>query len=168
MHRLLIADDEEIIVKWLLKLFESRDDLEILVAYSGLEALGILNRTKIDVFLSDIRMPGMNGMQLLEIISRDWPQCRVVFLTGHGEFDYVYNAIHHENVSFLLKTETDEVIVDTVEKSIQSIERSYRDQELVNKANETSGASLVLIMLRPLSPRRVTPSGRVIRFIFTR
>lgn len=145
MYRLLIVDDEEFIVNWLRKLFQDADELDISVAYSGIEALEILNRLKMDIVLTDIRMPGMNGMQLLENISCNWPQCRVIFLTGYSEFDYVYNAIHHENVSFLLKTEKDEDIVRTVEKAIQSIEKSYRDQELVKKADETFKSTLPVL-----------------------
>ena len=147
MYRLLIVDDEELIANWLRKLFQDADelDLDISVAYSGAEALVILNRMKIDIVLTDIHMPGMSGMQLLEKISCTWPQCRVVFLTGYNEFDYVYTSIHHENVSFLLKTEKDEEILKVVGKAVQSIQKSYRDQEIVKKANESFKSTLPIL-----------------------
>jgi two-component system response regulator YesN len=135
MTRLLLVDDEKEILDWLYELFQEAPDLELDVykALSGYEALDILARTKIDIVVSDIKMPGMGGLQLFEQIRSRWPLCRVVFLTGYNEFDYVYAAIKYEGVSYLLKTEEDEVILGEVKKAIADLEKSAQNRELMER-----------------------------------
>jgi two-component system response regulator YesN len=135
MYKLLIVDDEHHIVDWLYDLFIEESGLEIDVyrAYSGIEALEWLKRTRIDVVLSDIRMPKMSGIELMNSIYKDWPKCKVIFLTGYNEFDYVYEAIKHPGVNYLLKTEDDDVIVDTVVKAIEELESEDESTDLAKQ-----------------------------------
>lgn len=138
MVRLLLVDDEKEILDWLYELFQDVPDLELDVykALSGFEALDILAKTKIDVVVSDIKMPGMSGLQLLEKIRGRWPMCRVVFLTGYNEFDYVYTAIKYSGVSYLLKTEEDSVIIGEVRKAIADLERTMQNTEMLDKVRQ--------------------------------
>ena len=144
MYRLLLVDDEVEIVDWLYELFQEVADLELDVykALSGHEALDILGRTKIDVVVSDIRMPGINGLQLMEKIRSRWPLCRVIFLTGYTDFDSVYTAIQADGVSYLLKTEEDERIVDAVRRAIDELAHSARTRELLEHVDEYLAAML--------------------------
>lgn len=139
MFRLLIVDDEEIIVNGLYEIFKSKKELELDVykAYSSDEAIEWLNRTRIDIVISDIRMPGMDGLQLLEVIQKSWPQSRVIFLSGHKEFEYVYKALQHGCcVSYILKTEDHEKVVNSVESAINEIKKGNRIEDLIQKAKE--------------------------------
>lgn len=147
MFRLLIVDDEPDIVESLYVLFTDIKDMELDVyrAYSGKDALDWLNRTKIDIVLTDIRMPGMNGLQLLDSIRASWPQCRVVFLTGYNEFDYVYKAIKYEGVSYILKTEGHEAIIHEIEKMIAEIEKSLKMEQLLLEVKEKMAMTFPLI-----------------------
>lgn len=131
MYRLLIVDDESVIVEGLYHLFQQVNDMEldIIKAYSGSEALDWLNRTPIDIVLSDIQMPGLNGIQLMEEIQLRWPACRVVMFTGYSDFDYVYRSIRHEGVRYLLKSEGDDVVVDTVRKLIAEIRDKLKAEQ---------------------------------------
>ena len=56
-----------------------------------MEALNILDKVRIDVVLSDIHMPGMDGIQLLKRIKEQWPECRVILLTGYSEL-YLFSC----------------------------------------------------------------------------
>lgn len=138
MYRLLIVDDEEIIVNGLYEIFCSLKelDLDVYKAYSGEEAIDWLRRTRIDIVLSDINMPEIDGLQLLEEIQRSWPQCKVVFLTGHSEFSYVYTAIQKPGVKYILKTEEYEKIISSVEESIEEIRRDIKTEDMISKAKE--------------------------------
>lgn len=138
MYRLLIVDDEAIIADGLYEVFQNIKnlDLDVYKAYSGNEALELLERTRIDIVLTDIHMPGIDGLQLLEKIQERWPKCRVIFLTGYNEFDYVYTAIKYTGVSYLLKTEGFGKIIATVEKAVAEIENSMKTEELLQKAKE--------------------------------
>lgn len=130
MYRLMIVDDERHIVDWLFELFMDKSglDLDIVKAFSGKEAMQLLETSKIDVVLSDIRMPGMSGLELMEKVCDNWPGCKIIFLTGYNEFDYLYSAVKQSGVNYLLKTEDDEEIIGAVEQAIVAIEqeRSYR------------------------------------------
>jgi two-component system response regulator YesN len=138
MNRLLIVDDEEIIVDGLYEIFRNLKDLDLDIyrAYSGEEAIDWLRRTRIDIVLTDIRMPGISGLELLAEIRKHWPQCRVIFLTGHAEFEYVYQAIQHNNVSYLLKNEDHDKVINAVRNAIDEIKKGIRIENLVQMAEE--------------------------------
>lgn len=138
MYRLLIVDDEEIIVNGLYEIFGGLKelDLDVYRAYSGEMAIAWLRRTRIDIVLTDINMPGIGGLDLLEEIQRNWPQCRVIFLTGYSEFEYVYRAIRHPGVSYILKTEDHERVIGAVVDAISDIQQDTRTEDLIQRAKE--------------------------------
>ena len=147
MYRLLIVDDEEIIVDGLYEIFKSMEylDLDVYKAYSGKEAIEWLNRTRIDIVLTDIRMPEIDGLQLLDEIYVSWPQCRVIFLTGYNEFDYVYKAIQHNGVSYILKTEDHDKVINAVENAIEEIQKGIKIEGLILKAKEQMNMTLEML-----------------------
>lgn len=138
MYRLLIADDEEIIVNGLYDIFSGLEHLELDIykAYSGEEAIQWLGRTRIDIALTDINMPEIDGLQLLDEIKKRWPWCRVIFLTGHSEFNYVYKAIQYSNVKYILKTEGYDKIIKTVESVIRKLKDENQTNELIQNAKD--------------------------------
>lgn len=137
MHRLLIADDEHHIVDWLVELFEEQVslDLEIKKCYSGMEAIKILESWQIDIILLDISMPGISGLEVADKIIKDWPSCRIIFLTGHNNFDYIYQANKKQNITYLLKTEDDEAIVKAVSNAVNSIDQEIKNLNFINEAH---------------------------------
>ena len=147
MYTLLIVDDEPIITDGLYEVFQSLKDLELDVykAYSGDEAIELLKKTRIDIVLTDIRMPGMSGLQLMEQIYRQWPKCRVIFLTGYNEFDYIYTAIQYEGVSYILKTEGYGKVIEAVENAVEEIEKSFRLDALLQEAEKQVDAAKELL-----------------------
>ncbi|MDD2648782.1 MAG: response regulator [Eubacteriales bacterium] len=125
MKRVLIVDDEPIIVEGLLAVLSAQKDmdLDLYGANSGAEALALLSEVRMDAVISDIRMPGMDGLALMEKIHADWPQCRVIFLSGYNEFDTVYQAMQSRAVTFLLKTEGFDKIISVLKQTFEDIER---------------------------------------------
>lgn len=81
MYRLLIVDNEEIIVNHLYEIFRGLDhlDLDVYKAYSGEEAIEWLNRTRIDIVLTDIDMPDINRLQLMEEIFKTGTSARLYY-----------------------------------------------------------------------------------------
>lgn len=147
MFRLLIVDDEPIAVESLYDLFKEykQHEIEVYKAYSSAEALSILEMKKMDVVLTDIRMPGMDGMQLLEAINSSWRDCRVVFLTGYRDFDSVYSAIQHSHVKYLLKTEGYDIVITMIEQVFNDIVKGLKDEELIGKAREQMEKAIPLL-----------------------
>lgn len=81
--RVLLVDDEEDYVKALAERMNMRD-VRTSVALSGEEALRTLAEDPPEVMVLDLRMPGMQGMEVLEVVRKHHPQIQVIILTGHG------------------------------------------------------------------------------------
>ncbi len=143
MIRLLIVDDEQIIADGLFETLQQLGHLELDLhkAYSGMDALKLLHDARFDVVLSDIRMPGMNGLELLRHIRSTWADCRVVFLTGFNDFDYVYEAIQNQGVHYLLKTEGYPKLISVIESVVEDVRASRQWSELVVEVNEQMEAA---------------------------
>nr|WP_296440118.1 response regulator [uncultured Acetatifactor sp.] len=132
---LLIVDDEQETLMWLEEMF--RCDFEyttdVYAACSAFQALELLNKIKFDVVLTDIKMPGMDGITLFQKIKRNWPRCKVVFLTGYGKFDDMYQIFNNKDVRYLLKNEDDEVIIKTVRDSFDELQSEIEQEALQEK-----------------------------------
>jgi two-component system response regulator YesN len=138
MYRLLVVDDEEIITDSLARMLESVDrfELDVYKAYSVPEALDYLNRYAFDIVITDIEMPGMSGIDLLREIHEAWPACQVIILTGHDDFDYAYDALRYQALSYVLKSEGDEALLAAAARAIETIEKETKTIELLSRAEE--------------------------------
>lgn len=138
MYRLLIVDDEEIITDGLYEAFSRLipDKLDVYKVYSAKAALDWLSRTRIDIVLTDIRMPGMSGLEMSEQIREFWPRSKIVFLTGYSEFDYAYKALQIPGARYLLKTEGFDKIIETVMEVLEEIEQGNKLSELLEQSRE--------------------------------
>ncbi|WP_256758516.1 response regulator [Cohnella sp. WQ 127256] len=138
MNRLLIVDNEDYVVEGLLEVFRQLPhfDLEVIGAYSAREALEWMQRTKIDIVVSDIRMPGMDGITLQREIVRYWPKCKVIFLSGFNDFDYAQNAIRGGALDYVLKTDGDERLIEAVEKAVAKLKDEIEIEQLIAKSKQ--------------------------------
>lgn len=136
MNNVLVVDDEPVIVDSMHQLLDEAEHLELQVykACNVYEALDCLNRVRIDVVLSDIRMPGITGIELHERIIRSWPRCKVIFLTGYNDFEYARHAIRNGAVDYLLKNEDDHVILAAVEKAVAQLAAEEENKDYLDRA----------------------------------
>lgn len=81
--RVLMVDDEEDFVKTLSERVSLRD-IDAYVALDGEEALSMLAGEVPDVMILDLKMPGIDGMEVLRRVKKAYPQVQVIILTGHG------------------------------------------------------------------------------------
>lgn len=152
MYNLLIIDDEPIIVDGLYDLFSTIDDmeLEVLRAYSGREALEIMMKMNIDVVLTDICMPDIDGIMVQKEINNQWPACKVIFLTGFDDFNYIQSAVRNDTVDYILKTEDDLVIINAVKKAITILEDEVRNKQFIENAKGNMLIALPLLQKKYL------------------
>jgi len=138
MYGVLVVDDEIDVVSGIVAYLKGAGDLdlEIHTAYSALEALEKLDQLAIDVIVSDIVMPGMSGLELLDSVRALWPHSRVILLTAHEEFDFIYAATRHEHVSYILKAEAFEKIKAAVAGAIRGIESDRAVVEMQEQVRE--------------------------------
>lgn len=136
-QNLLIVDDESEILSWLAELFRYEFDREIGVytAGSAMEAIRLLAKVRFDVVLTDIRMPGMDGITLFHHIKENWPRCKTVFLTGYRSFEDVYQVINNRDVRYVLKSEDDDRIMAAVRDFLVMSEEEL-EQERHKKEQE--------------------------------
>lgn len=86
--RILIVDDEEDLT-WILsrRLGRDTDDLEIHCANSGHHALDVLKKNRIDLLVTDLRMPGIDGIELVSRVKHQYPKTSVIVMTAYGTVD---------------------------------------------------------------------------------
>lgn len=94
---LLLVDDEKNILSSLRRLFRP-DGYEVLTAQSGEEALDLMKEYQVDLILSDMRMPQMDGAQLLAAVARDWPETVRMLLTGYADLESTVDAINKGHI----------------------------------------------------------------------
>lgn len=136
MYSVLLVDDEKIIREGVYELLSMADlDLELTMAASAVEAQAVLEQRKIDIVLMDICMPQMTGLDLFDVIREKWPYCKVIFLTGYLEFDYVYKV--HKHARYVLKAEEDWKIVEAVRESIAEIEGDLLLEKITVEQSES-------------------------------
>ena len=99
MMTILFVDDEPNILNGLQRMLRPmRHEWEMCFANSGAEALTLLAAKKVDVIVSDMKMPGMDGAQLLEEVSRKYPHIVRIVLSGYSEKEFTVrsNGTAHE------------------------------------------------------------------------
>jgi two-component system, response regulator YesN len=123
MYRLLIVDDEPSIVMGLMMIFSEyqKEEFEIFNCYSSAEALKVASNIAIDIVLTDINMPVMNGIELSKKLAAINERTKFIFLTGYSEFEYIYQVISNPTNQYILKSEDDDHIIATVEKAVRMI-----------------------------------------------
>ena len=112
-NKILIVDDEEIVRDSLHDWLESLD-YDVETAESGFEALQIINRQKIKIMLTDLKMPGMDGIELMTKVKKIAPTISTVIITAHatvqtaitamreGAYDYIEKPLCPEKVELLV------------------------------------------------------------------
>lgn len=127
--KMLIVDDEPIICAGLRHTIDW-EELGIQVvgeAYDGAEALRLVEEHEVDVVLSDIRMEGMDGLKLAERLKEQFPEVRVVMISGYEDFEYARQAIRLGVSDYLLKPVEIEELTRVVEKIVKDLQAETRD-----------------------------------------
>ncbi|NLW82132.1 MAG: response regulator [Desulfovibrionales bacterium] len=101
-EKILVIDDEKPTLK-MFRLFLEVYGFEIMTAESGEEGLKVFERERPDIVLTDIRMPGMGGIEVLQEIKRRSPATEVIVITGHGDMDLAIQALNLDAADFINK-----------------------------------------------------------------
>ncbi|MCD4719925.1 MAG: sigma-54 dependent transcriptional regulator [Desulfobacula sp.] len=132
MENILIVDDEKnypMIIGELLQ----EEGYTSLTASSGMEALDILNNELIDLVLTDVKMPGMSGIQLLEKIKEINPDIPVIIMTAHGSVEKAVDAMHKGAYTFILKPFENQALIAHIAKAI-SVYRIVQENSILRDA----------------------------------
>lgn len=129
-YRILLVDDEPNIINALTRVFEE-ENYEILSAINGQDALTIMGQEKVQLIISDFKMPGMTGAQLLSKIKNVWPETIRIMLTGHADTAAIMGAINEGAVyKFILKPWNDDDLRVTVSLALEQYDLLQRNRML--------------------------------------
>lgn len=118
MRKLLILDDEKNIRISVKRCLES-DDLSIDDAVNGEEALLKLQGETYNLLLLDLKLPGMDGMEVLQVVRELYPQMKVVIISAHGSIQTAVSALKAGATDFLEKPFTPSEIRTLVERVLE-------------------------------------------------
>ncbi|QJD87065.1 response regulator transcription factor [Cohnella herbarum] len=123
MYKVLLVDDEKIILDGISQMIDwSSIGTELIgTAPNGLEAYERINELMPDVVVSDIRMPGMDGLELVAAVHASHPNVRFVLLSGFGEFDYASRAMQYGVKHYLLKPTNEKKIAEALTEIVEEL-----------------------------------------------
>jgi DNA-binding NtrC family response regulator len=125
--KMMLVDDEERFLSTTKKLL-SRKGIEALTASSGAEALEKLKTRNIQVVILDVKMPGMDGIETLKQIKRQFPLVEVIMLTGHGTVESAVEGLKSGATDYLTKP-TD--IAELLKKAEEAFDKRQRLEEKI-------------------------------------
>jgi two-component system response regulator YesN len=133
----LLVDDE---IHWLEGLsetipWESLGIDQVFKAQNGFEALLQLGLNPIDIVVTDVLMPEMTGIELIEQIRTTWGRIKCIVLSGYAEFDYAQMALSHHAFDYLLKPVRDEVLIEAVSRAVSQLKEEW---ELIANTEQTA------------------------------
>ena len=102
-HPSILVVDDELLIRDLLYDFFQDQGWDIAVAESGEQALKILQEKKVDVLLTDLRMPAMDGMALTGQVRKSFPGLPVVIMTGYPSIESAVSALRNKVADYITK-----------------------------------------------------------------
>jgi DNA-binding NtrC family response regulator len=149
--KLLIVDDEIKFLDSIAQRLEMRD-FDVTKATNGADALEIARSQKFDLALLDLKMPGMDGQQVLEILKKEHKFLEVIILTGHGSLDSAVECTRLGAFDYLPKPYELEKLLEKLQKAYESrLQKKFEaDQERMKKISKATEGSSALEILREL------------------
>jgi DNA-binding response OmpR family regulator len=129
--RILIVDDEANIRLTLSALLQ-RAGYEITSAENGREAVGLMEKQSFDLLLVDLKMPEMDGMQVVAAARERQPDLAIIVLTGHGSLDTAVEGLHQGIFDYLLKTNEPSQVIERVKAGLAARAQQIRQRSLID------------------------------------
>ena len=121
----LLADDEEEFLRTIIKRL-SRRGIEAVGATRGEQALELMTESARDVVVLDVKMPGMDGLEVLKRIKTQWPNTEVIMLTGHASVEAAVEGMDRGAFDYLMKPADFEDLLYKLEDAFRK--KSLRDR----------------------------------------
>lgn len=144
--RFAVADDvllarkavEKLIMEW------DRDSVICCSCDNGDEVLRVLEDQPVDVLVADIRMPGLNGIALSEVVRQRCPEVDVVLVSGYATFDYARAALHNGVRDYLLKPLKREELFHTLDSIKSTRTEAEKQEDSIREVQRRAGSFLLL------------------------
>ncbi len=118
-QRILALDDELDMLKLLERIVTEKTPYEIVTTNNAIELPALLDRTEIDLILTDLKMPGMDGMDVLRLVKERGSEQEVIIMTAFGSLDSAVEALSHGVFDYLTKPFKKEQMIVTVDRAMR-------------------------------------------------
>lgn len=135
MSGILLVEDEEAVKRKLMNNVAWSDHgfSPVLGAENGQEALALLEKHPVDIMVTDIRMPGMNGIELIKEVKKRGYQIKIIVISGFAEFEYARESIELDVSEYLLKPFASKKLLEAALRAQEEIRKEQAErQELQN------------------------------------
>lgn len=154
---ILLVDDEAGIRKTLSILLEDMG-YHVVSAENGQVALDVFGRTRPAVVLTDIKMPGLDGIGLLKAIKKQHPDTEVIMMTGHGDAELAVESLKNEATDFITKP----ILTDAVEIALERAFKRIEDRERLRKHTRDLEALVAEKSQQLLEAERLNAVGQAV------
>ena len=142
VEEILVVDDE-LVIREALQGWLRKSGYQVFTAENGEEALSMLQEKRPKIVLADIRMPGMDGIELLQRIKKVSPDTQVIMISAYGDMELAVKSLQFEAADFVTKPIDDEVLDVALQRareriSLKSQVREYTEnlEQLVQEKTE--------------------------------
>jgi len=162
-HKILLVDDHEVVRLGLKTLLEHHPQYEVVgEAGTAKEAIEQVKRTRPDVVLMDIRLPGASGIEACEEITKTYPGTRVIMLTSYAEDEMLFSAIRAGASGYVLKQISGDALITAIDavsrgealldpavtqRVFQEVRRAVKDEEASAFVNLSQQEKHVLMLV---------------------
>ena len=150
MIKIIIIDDEAIIRESLTRFIDwASIGVEVCgTASNGVTAMALILTHKPDIILTDIRMPSLDGLDLIRMIREQQLQAEVIFISAHSSFDYARQAISLGAFGYITKPINEEELLDMVKRCAQKIRSNEQTSHILSSYQQTCLQKRQLILSR--------------------
>jgi len=129
MFKVVVIDDENIIRRGIVNLINWNElECEVIAEFSnGLDTVNYLKNNQVDIVVSDIKMPGMSGIQLAEYIYNNNIQTKMIILTAYSDFEYAKQAIKFKVFDFVVKNGFAKELPEAIKKAVATIKKEREE-----------------------------------------
>ncbi|MBK7864470.1 MAG: sigma-54-dependent Fis family transcriptional regulator [Archangiaceae bacterium] len=156
--------DDDVAVRKVLAALLTQGNIAVTEAGHGAEALEKLGKTLVDVVVTDLRMPGVDGMQLLEQVTARWPDLPVILITAHGSVPLAVEAIKKGAADFVLKPFDKDELLFTISKALAKAKHQAAApaSAAAGSEGELWGESQAMVEVRELISKAATGTATVL------
>lgn len=132
MKRILIVEDMPIIQSSLSKILQLIPDVEVFKSGNWREALDLLELKKFDLIVTDVKMPVMDGIELIKHIRKQEKELPIIIISGFDEFEYAKSAIKYGVFDYLLKPLNKEEIIEKASEALHIARQNRLEKNMVS------------------------------------
>ncbi|MBI5663547.1 MAG: response regulator [Nitrospirae bacterium] len=138
-EKLLIVDDEPDMLKLLSMIIREKTSYESVTTNNPLEAIDLAKQGGFDLIIADLKMPGLDGVELIDAIKRIDEDLPIIIITAYGNVESALEIMHKGAFDFITKPFRKEQILYTIDKALKLVRLKKENEALKDRLKKTEG-----------------------------